>query len=55
MYPLPWCEALDMPYDKINLHLCFNREGWREKQAGKPMSVIIPWIDKLIEEDPKQI
>jgi hypothetical protein len=55
MNPLPWCETLNEPYYKINLRLCFSREGWKEKQAGQPMSVIIPWIDKLIEEDKKQV
>lgn len=50
-YPLPWCEKLDRPYWCINLHLCYSRKGWREKQSHKPMSEIIPWIDEIIENE----
>lgn len=47
-YPLPWCEALDVPYYKINLELCFLSKEWREWQSGKPMAEIIPAIDARI-------
>jgi hypothetical protein len=47
-YPLPWCEALDMPYWKINLVFCYS-ENWLEYQKGKAMSEIIPEIDRIIE------
>lgn len=47
-YPLPWCDALDVPYYKINLALCLQLKGWKEKQRHRPMSEIIPWIDELI-------
>lgn len=49
-YPLPWCDKLDMPYYAVNLLLC-NKKEWRECQAYKRMDVIIPWIDKWIEEN----
>jgi hypothetical protein len=38
-----------MPYYQINLYFCGHVEGWAEKQAYKPMSEIIPWIDDIIE------
>jgi len=49
-YPLPWCEKLDLPYYQINLQLCFSVPGWGERQAYKPMSEIIPWIDELLKD-----
>ena len=48
-YPLPWCDKLDMAYWQVNLALCLSKKGWRDKQAYKPMSEIIPWIDKELE------
>jgi hypothetical protein len=47
-YPLPWCDMLDVPYWRINAFLCNFRAGWREWQAGLPMSRIIPEIDALL-------
>lgn len=47
-YPLPWCDAIDLPYWKVSYFLCHTREGWREWQTGKRMAEIIPHIDALI-------
>ena len=49
-YALPWCERLDTPYWQINFMLCIKVKGWREKQKGKAMAEVIPWIDGLVEE-----
>lgn len=54
-YPLPWCDALDAPYWKINAQLCLHRTGWRALQSGKPMSEIIPLIDALIASEPSSV
>ena len=51
-YPLPWCDALDAPYWVVNFQWCGSREGWRKWQAGKPMSEIIPEIDRLLPTAP---
>jgi len=48
-YPLPWCDKLDMPYYAVNMYLINTVEGWSKKQAYKPMSEIIPWIDEILE------
>ena len=48
-YPLPWCDKLDTPYWKINIQWCILDKDWADKQAYKPMSEIIPWIDKKLE------
>lgn len=50
-YPLPWCDYTDTAYHTINMWLCMFQPEWRKKQAYIPMGTIIPWIDKLIEED----
>lgn len=47
-YPLPWCDALGMPYWQVNFQLCAQRPGWRDWQRGKDMQEIIPRIDQLI-------
>lgn len=47
-YPLPWCEAVDMPYWAINSMLIDRKCGWAEFQANRPMAEIIPEIDKLL-------
>jgi hypothetical protein len=47
--PLPWCERLNTPYWQVNFILCTTKVGWREKQKGKAMAEIIPWIDEMVE------
>lgn len=47
-YPLPWNDAMDLPYWQINAILCFGREGWREWQGPRTMREIIPEIDAII-------
>lgn len=48
-YPLPWCEKLNAPYWAINMAWCAIKPGWSGRQAYKPMSEIIPWIDEELE------
>ena len=47
-YPLPWCDALGVPYWQVNLMLCSVKSGWPEFQASKPMAAIIPRIDEIL-------
>ena len=46
MSPLPFCEKANLFYWEINLAFCLLVEGWSERQKGRPMSEIIPWIDE---------
>jgi len=50
-YPLPWCDALDMPYWQLNLMMVGRRPGWGAWQAHKPMAEIIPEIDRMLRGD----
>lgn len=52
-YPLPWCEALDLPYWQINWAMRLLRPEWAEAQTGREMAQIIPEIDALIASAPK--
>lgn len=47
-YPLPWCDAAGLPYWLLNIRLCALRGYWARWQSGKPMSQIIPRIDRLL-------
>lgn len=49
-YPLPWCKSLDVPYWRLNLFLCWVREGWRTYQKHKSIDELIPEMDTLIPE-----
>lgn len=48
-YPLPVHEASGQPFCWINLILCHGFPGWREFQAFRPISQIIPVILWLLE------
>lgn len=41
-YPLPWCDALNRPWWEINRERCHADRVWRDWQAPRPMTAIIP-------------